>query len=718
MGYAVPGQRGTGIHLRLRARAFVFQESGDKQDKVAYVSVDGGMASDLVKMRVLDQLATKFGEGVFTTENVAISGTHSHSGPGGYLQYVLYQSTSLGYVDETFQSIVNGITQSIIMANDNIVEDATLTISTGTLQDANINRSPTSYLENPQVERDMYPDGDTDKLMTLLKITKKMPGGKEKLLGMVNWFAVHATSMNNTNTLISGDNKGYASYELEKHVNTEMGTKNVLPGMGPFVAAFAASNLGDVSPNTNGAKCIDTGLPCDGTSSTCNGRCENCIAFGPGNFGDMVQSTQIIGHKQAVFAKQLMDDAKEEVVEGTNGVAYQHSFVQMNTLNVTLPGMAEGETVQLCNPAMGYAFAAGTTDGPGMFGFHQHTTTSNPFWNKVTDFLSEPTAEEIACQAPKPILINTADIQRPYEWDPTTVGLQIFKIGNLFIVSVPSEFTTMSGRRARKAIQEIVQPMLPVGQTAHIVISGLTNGYSSYVTTFEEFQAQRYEAASTIYGPNTLSGYIQELSRIANDMVKGVPSASQAPPKDMQSQMIEMMPGVKFDMVPPKAHFGEVITGEDVDTTRPYQPTVMYSAGTETGSAASDDASPLSHVQVTFHAANPRNNQKIQSTFFEVQIAAENRFGWETVRTDGDFDTKFHWSAGYPGKAAFGVLPFSRSQVTWNLNLAQQENALNGGGSLAGTYRICYYGDHKELIGKKHRIVPFTGCSSVFTVVD
>ncbi|RYY71776.1 hypothetical protein EON63_21435 [archaeon] len=30
-------------------------------------------------------------------------------------------------------------------------------------------------------------------------------------------------------------------------------------GSGSFVAAFASTNLGDVSPNTNGAKCIDTG---------------------------------------------------------------------------------------------------------------------------------------------------------------------------------------------------------------------------------------------------------------------------------------------------------------------------------------------------------------------------------------------------------------------------------------------------------------------------
>ena len=32
-----------------------------------------------------------------------------------------------------------------------------------------------------------------------------------------------------------------------------------LSGQGEFVAAFAQSNEGDVSPNTNGPHCVDTG---------------------------------------------------------------------------------------------------------------------------------------------------------------------------------------------------------------------------------------------------------------------------------------------------------------------------------------------------------------------------------------------------------------------------------------------------------------------------
>lgn len=38
-------------------------------------------------------------------------------------------------------------------------------------------------------------------------------------LGVINWFAVHPTSMNNTNHLVSSDNVGYASILFEKMMN-------------------------------------------------------------------------------------------------------------------------------------------------------------------------------------------------------------------------------------------------------------------------------------------------------------------------------------------------------------------------------------------------------------------------------------------------------------------------------------------------------------------
>jgi len=609
---------------------------------------------------------------IYTTDNLSISGTHTHSGPAGFLQYVLYQVTSLGWVKETFDAWVNGISESIIMAH-NSMQPGKILINQGKLYDANINRSPSSYLENPQEERDLYPEGDTDKTMLLLKFVSETG----KTLGVLNWFAVHATSMNNTNTLVSGDNKGYAEYAMEKEAN---GPESV-PGMGPFVAAFASSNLGDVSPNTNGPKCLDTGLPCDFYHSTCNGRTENCVAFGPGTNGDIFESTKIIGDKQYTFAKKLMNDAVEEL---SGPVDFRHTFVNMPKLEVTLE---DGSKTTLCGPAMGYAFAAGTTDGPGMFGFTQGTTSGNPFWDKVAAKLSEPTPEEIACQAPKPILINTGDMNRPYEWDPKIAPIQVFRVGNLFIVSLPGELTTMSGRRMRKVVADLVTNagLLPKGQQAYVTIAGLANNYASYVATYEEYQAQRYEAASTIYGPYTLAGYMQEVARITTDMINGSPSASGESYPDLTDVQLQGMPEVKIDLCPNGTSYGDVVKGKDVLST-------PYTAGTDS-------------VKVTFISANPRNNQKIQGTYLTVEKQQSNGKTYKTVATDGDWETKFYWQGGINDPLAFQVVPFSTATVTWEVPATASE----------GIYRICHQGDHK--IAKVDKTLPFSGCSSTFQVM-
>ena len=75
--------------------------------------------------------------------------------------------------------------------------------------------------------------------------------------------------------------------------------------------------------------------------------------------------------------------------------------------------------------------------------------------------------------------------------------------------------STMAGRRLQSAITEVVQSHW--GYAVEVVISGMTNGYSSYVTTYEEYQMQRYEGASTIFGPHTLEGYIKALNGLSLD---------------------------------------------------------------------------------------------------------------------------------------------------------------------------------------------------------
>ncbi|GFT44331.1 neutral ceramidase 2, partial [Nephila pilipes] len=81
------------------------------------------------------------------------------------------------------------------------------------------------------------------------------------------------------------------------------------------------------------------------------------------------------------------------------------------------------------------------------------TKSGSLFWNLVRDLIATPSEEMKKCQKPKPILLPTGEMKFPYAWQPFIVPTQILRIGQLAVVAVPGEFTTMSGRRTRNAVK-------------------------------------------------------------------------------------------------------------------------------------------------------------------------------------------------------------------------------------------------------------------------
>ena len=57
---------------------------------------------------MVNRLNEKYGT-LYNAKNVVLSGTHTHSGPAGFLQYLLFTITSLGWVQQSFDALVNGI---------------------------------------------------------------------------------------------------------------------------------------------------------------------------------------------------------------------------------------------------------------------------------------------------------------------------------------------------------------------------------------------------------------------------------------------------------------------------------------------------------------------------------------------------------------------------------------------------------------------------------
>ncbi|XP_073006733.1 neutral ceramidase-like [Typha latifolia] len=720
MGYANAEQIVSGIHFRLKARTFIVAEP--EGNRVVFVNLDACMASQLVTIKVLERLKSRYGE-LYNEKNVAISGIHTHAGPGGYLQHVVYIVTSLGFVRQSFDVIVDGIEKSIMEAHENL-RPGKLFVNKGDLLDAGVNRSPSAYLNNPAAERRKY-NYNVDKEMTLLKFVDDEWGP----VGSFNWFATHGTSMSRTNSLISGDNKGAAARFMEdwaeqrgftketSSINSDdFGTGNRISSIIPqphenfddlvhlassfeasggrrlassasimqrirssqlngpkFVSAFCQSNCGDVSPNVLGTYCIDTGLPCDFNHSTCNGKNELCYGRGPGQ--DEFDSTRIIGDRQFVKAVDLFNAASERV---QGKIDYRHTYLDFSQLEVILPSSDGGQkVVKTCPAAMGFAFAAGTTDGPGAFDFKQGDDTGNPFWKLVRNLIKAPGKEQIACQQPKPILLDTGEMKIPYAWAPSILPIQIIRLGQVVILSVPGEFTTMAGRRLRDAVKEVLTSGIKseFGSNVHIVIAGLTNTYSQYVTTFEEYEIQRYEGASTLYGPHTLSAYIQEFKKLASAMVDGQSIPSGPPAPDLLDKQISFLPGVVVDTTPVGVKFGDVNADIPLNSTFKRNDTVT----------------------ATFWSACPRNDLLTDGSFALVEILDSSN-NWVPAYDDDDFCLRFKWSR--PSKLS----AHSHATIEWIIPDT----------AISGVYRLRHFGASKRLFGS---ITHFTGTSRAFVVL-
>ncbi|GMN34836.1 hypothetical protein TIFTF001_004925 [Ficus carica] len=688
MGYANIYQTTAGVHFRLRVRTFIVAESS-QGPRFAFVNLDSGMASQLVNIKVLERLKTRFG-GLYTEENVAISGIHTHAGPGGYLQYMVYTVTSFGFVQQSFDAIVDAIEQGVIQAHESL-KPGSVFINTGDVANAGINRSPSAYEMNPEEERARY-STNVDTLMTLLKF---VDGASGKSIGGFSWFATHGTSMSKDNKLISGDNKGAAARFFEDWFAANMSDALIKEAQrikatggklcGPktsqgfkvrkndgslFVGAFCQSNVGDVTPNVLGAFCNDSGEPCDFTHSSCHGDNQLCLGRGPG-YPDEILSTKIIGDRQFIKAVDLFMSATEQL---TGKVDYRHVYLNFTNIQVELDG---GNVVQTCPAALGPGFAAGTTDGPGFPGFQQGDKELSEKWIKLRDALQKPSQYQLDCQQPKPVLIDTGEKFTPYAWAPAILPIQILRLGKLIVLSVPGEFTTMAGRRLRDAVKEtlISYGSSEFDNNTHVVIAGLSNTYSQYVTTFEEYSQQRYEASSTLYGPHTLSAYVQEFKKLAQAMAKGETIPKGPSPPDLSSVLIRNLVGPVGVSPPLGVNFGDM----KVDINLPKSG--FFKKG--------------ERVSATFWSDNPRYDLLTEGTYAVVEMMRGR--SWTSVYDDDDLSLYYKYKVDESGL-------YSLANLEWEIPKEAK----------SGVYRLRHFGSSRKT--KDSPNIYFTGASSAFAV--
>ncbi|KAL9584646.1 MAG: hypothetical protein Q9212_001982 [Teloschistes hypoglaucus] len=671
MGYADPDQVGTGLRQRLYSRAFIAGEIDKPEECIVYLVLDTQSGDTAVRHGILEGLKELGSEyAIYGKHNVAVTGTHSHSGPGAWLNYLLPQITSKGFDPQSYQAIVDGALLSIRRAHESITPGY-LSVTETQIHDANINRSPYAYLANPEKERARY-EYDVDKTMTMLKFQDQH--GKD--MGVLTWFPVHGTSMLGNNTLISGDNKGVAATLFEKDMR---GSDT------DFVAGFSQANVGDTSPNVLGAYCEDgSGERCNFEDSTCGGRSQQCHGRGPffRSKDQGAASCFEIGRRQYAGAKALYESMTTDSIPLNGPIRSLHTYHDLSNFTFQHPN---GSIVTTCPAALGYSFAAGTTDGPGAFDFKQNNTGSpnaNPVWSLVRNFLREPSESQKACHAPKPILLDVGEIERPYLWTPNIVDVQILRVGQLIIIVSPGEATTMAGRRWKEAIAS-TSTLSSTGnnQTPPIVVlGGPANSYTHYIATEEEYTIQRYEGASTLYGPHTLNAYINLTTSLLPYLHASSPHTKNPPPGPQPpihtNTSLNFNPRVRYDRAPFFKKFGQVLR----DVAPAYHP------------------GPNQKVSASFVGANPRNDLRLERTFAAVEHLS--RGVWRRVRDDGDWDLLFRW------RRTSTILGTSEVCLEWEIGSTR--------GVERGLYRLRYFGDSKAF--GTGEIEAFEGVSGVFRI--
>jgi neutral ceramidase len=122
-GYADLSQTGTGLRQRIHSRAFIVGDVKNPSDRFVYLVLDTQSGDTALRRGILDGLAALGSDyAIYGRSNVAVTGTHSHAGPGAWFNYLLPQVTSLGFNKQSYQAVVDGAILSIKRAHESLQE--------------------------------------------------------------------------------------------------------------------------------------------------------------------------------------------------------------------------------------------------------------------------------------------------------------------------------------------------------------------------------------------------------------------------------------------------------------------------------------------------------------------------------------------------------------------------------------------------------------------
>jgi neutral ceramidase len=535
MGYALPTHRTQGIGAPLHARAMVLQDS--KGALTGMVCCDLWGITPSLYDGVIEQLALR--DIPIAPSQLLITGTHTHSGPGGYSHHLLFNLSIQGFVPDVFNTIVQGITDALDEGYRHL-QPAKLSWAENDAAETDhvaFNRSLRAYNRNPDVEPLTKATAHlgVDRSMVTLR-ADSLQGER---LGSFHWFGVHGCSLHSDAGLIHPDNKGIAATTLEQLARCEWNAPK-------YVAAFPQTTAGDVTPNFrwNTKRGLLEGLgDTDLESATRNGQLQARQAL---EGLDRATRTEgpFAGLRQYIDFRHA--DAQPKYAGGNPRARTGPAVLGVRMISGTEDGSGPPPAWALrplwwiLNRTCGWVKAVkrgirrllklspkADPQGPKMTFLEVGLGAKGRLFGVIPQ-KNPPLPEGIDPGLARIKHLHRVGAQGTGGWVPQVLPLQFLRIGSLLLCALPFEPTTQAGRRMRAQIESRVAS----AGVERVVIVGWANAYGGYLTTFEEYQAQQYEGASTYFGQWTLAATQTALDSMLDRLLDGTTGTLPGPEPD------------------------------------------------------------------------------------------------------------------------------------------------------------------------------------------
>jgi neutral ceramidase len=486
-GSAYAATYGRGYWTRLYARAFYFRDA--EGQALALVSCDlnaiaGGLQAKVAWLLRDSELG-------LTRENLILSATHVHHGPGNFMSYKIYNdvaSPHSGFDNNLFEELAQRIAHAVRCAGRRAQDfwgwETELVVKRGKVSELLRNRAPVPFLLNPDRD-DVVANGPTpigrcpgpyrsycpryravDETLSLLEINQTSPDGTQIQAGTLVFLSVHPESMSHDTGLYQSDFTGLAMRLLER------GNPN-----DTFVAGFFNGADGDISvrwkrQNRNEAVFFANRLLGCILSVQSNPTEQINLAPNP-----KVRVARAEIPANPYFRVEALPSPPTAWCKTWNS---NDSLKKLCLAAEPLTGVA---TIGGAEDARSSMFDLGWKDGVRTEPRDRQGVKVGAFESKMLPGIDMTALIGRPCYYPERFPVSFVGLGT----DPNSIGF----------AAVPAELTRTVWWRIEKRLRKelpTVKAFVPIG---------LANEYIQYVTTREEYAAQGYEGASVMFGPST-----------------------------------------------------------------------------------------------------------------------------------------------------------------------------------------------------------------------